>query len=74
MMSGFFLALWAAPEMTAGHLLLALGMSIYILIALRYEERDLTGLFGDDYRRYRSGVGMLIPRLGRGNGRVAPGA
>jgi protein-S-isoprenylcysteine O-methyltransferase Ste14 len=74
MMSGFFLALWAAPEMTAGHLLLAFGMSIYILIALRYEERDLTGLFGDDYRRYRSGVGMLIPRLGRGNGRVAPGA
>jgi protein-S-isoprenylcysteine O-methyltransferase Ste14 len=74
MMSGFFLALWAAPEMTAGHLLLALGMSIYILIALRYEERDLTGLFGDDYRRYRSGVGMLIPRLGRGNGREAPSA
>jgi len=74
MMSGFFLAFWAAPEMTAGHLLLAFGMSIYILIALRYEERDLTGLFGDDYRRYRSGVGMLIPRFGRGNGRVAPGA
>src|SRR5690348_14555965 len=74
MMSGFFLAFWAAPEMTAGHLLLALGMSAYILIALRYEERDLTNLFGDDYRRYRSGVGMLIPRLGRGNGRVAPGA
>jgi methanethiol S-methyltransferase len=74
MMTGFFLAFWAAPEMTAGHLLLAFGMSIYILIALRYEERDLTGLFGDDYRRYRSGVGMLIPRFGRGNGRVAPGA
>ena len=64
MMSGFFLAFWAAPEMTAGHLLLALGMSIYILIALRHEERDLTDLFGDDYRRYRSGVGMLIPRFG----------
>jgi protein-S-isoprenylcysteine O-methyltransferase Ste14 len=64
MMSGFFLAFWAAPEMTAGHLLLALGMSIYILIALRYEERDLTDLFGDDYRRYRSGVGMLWPRFG----------
>ena len=36
MMSGSFLALWAAPEMTVGHLLLAFGMSIYILIALRY--------------------------------------
>jgi protein-S-isoprenylcysteine O-methyltransferase Ste14 len=62
---GFFLAFWAAPEMTAGHLLLAAGLSVYMLIAIRYEERDLTDLFGDDYRRYRSGVGMLLPRLGR---------
>ena len=75
MMLGFFFAFWAAPEMTAGHLLLAAGMSTYILIAIRYEERDLTALFGDDYRRYRSGVGMLIPRFGRrAGGRVAPGA
>jgi protein-S-isoprenylcysteine O-methyltransferase Ste14 len=65
MMSGFFLAFWAAPQMTAGHLLLAVGMSVYILIALRYEEHDLTNLFGDDYRRYRAGVGMLTPRFRR---------
>jgi methanethiol S-methyltransferase len=63
--SGFFLAFWAAPEMTAGHLLLAIGVSAYMLIAIRYEERDLTNLFGDDYRRYRSGVGMLTPRFRR---------
>jgi len=63
--AGFFLAFWAAPEMTVGHLLLAVGMSSFMLIAIRYEERDLTTLFGDDYRRYRSGVGMLIPRFGR---------
>ena len=63
--AGFFLAFWAAAEMTAGHLLLALGVSAYMLIAIRYEERDLTDLFGDDYRRYREDVGMLTPRLGR---------
>jgi len=63
--SGFFLAFWAAPHMTVGHLLLAAGVSLYMLIAIRYEERDLTSLFGEDYRRYRSGVGMLIPRFGR---------
>lgn len=63
--SGFFLAFWAAPQMTAGHLLLAAGVSIYTLIAIRYEERDLTDLFGDEYRLYRSGVGMLTPRLRR---------
>lgn len=63
--SGFFLAFWATPQMTAGHLLLAAGVSIYMLIAIRYEERDLTDLFGDDYRRYRSTVGMLTPRFRR---------
>jgi len=63
--SGFFLAFWAAPEMTAGHLLLAAGVSAYILIAIRYEEHDLTNLFGEDYRRYRAGVGMLTPRFRR---------
>ena len=63
--SGFFLAFWATPQMTAGHLLLAAGVSIFMLIAIRYEERDLTDLFGDDYRKYRAGVGMLTPRFRR---------
>jgi protein-S-isoprenylcysteine O-methyltransferase Ste14 len=46
-------------------LLLAIGMSVYMLIAISYEERDLVGLFGEDYERYRRDVGMLIPGLGR---------
>ena len=66
--SGFFLAFWATPRMTAGHLLLAVGVSIYMLIAIRYEERDLTDLFGNDYRNYRATVGMLTPRFGRRQG------
>jgi methanethiol S-methyltransferase len=69
--SGFFLSFWAAPQMTVGHLLLAMGVSIYMLIAIRYEERDLTDLFGDEYRRYRSGVGMLMPKFGRGRSKSA---
>jgi len=62
---GFFLAFWSTPHMSYGHLLLSAGVSIYMLIAIRYEERDLTGLFGDDYRRYRSSVGGLVPRFRR---------
>jgi methanethiol S-methyltransferase len=62
---GFFLAFWAAPEMTIGHLLLAGGMSIYMLIAIRYEEHDLVSLFGKDYELYREQVGMLAPRFRR---------
>lgn len=64
--SGFLLAFWATPHMTAGHLLLAAGITVYILIAIRYEERDLVGLFGADYEAYRGRVGMLTPRLRRG--------
>jgi protein-S-isoprenylcysteine O-methyltransferase Ste14 len=63
--AGFFLAFWATPHMTMGHLLLAVALSIYMLIAIRYEEHDLTDIFGEDYRRYRSGVGMLVPRFRR---------
>jgi methanethiol S-methyltransferase len=63
--TGFFIAFWATPQMTAGHLLLAAGMSVYMLIAIRYEERDLVGLFGRDYEEYRGRVGMLAPRLRR---------
>jgi len=62
---GFFLAFWAAPRMTAGHLLLAVGVSIYMLIAIRYEERDLVAYFGKDYEDYRERVGMLTPRFRR---------
>jgi protein-S-isoprenylcysteine O-methyltransferase Ste14 len=63
--AGFFLAFWATPHMSYGHLLLALGMSVYMLIAIRYEERDLVGYFGENYERYRRDVGMLIPGVGR---------
>ena len=62
---GFILAFWATPEMTAGHLLLAAGISIYILIAIRYEETDLIHLFGKDYELYREQVGMLTPKFRR---------
>jgi len=63
--SGFVLAFWAIPLMTVGHALLAAGMTVYILIAIRHEERDLVGLFGADYHDYRRRAGMLIPKFGR---------
>jgi protein-S-isoprenylcysteine O-methyltransferase Ste14 len=62
---GFFMAFWAAPEMTAGHLLLAGGMSVFMLIAIQYEEKDLVALFGRDYEDYRERAGMLLPRFRR---------
>ncbi len=63
--SGFVLAFWAAPTMTLGRFLLAAGMTVYVLIAIRYEERDLVGVFGKDYEKYRQRVGMLVPGVGK---------
>ena len=63
--TGFFIAFWATPHMTYGHLLLAVGMSAYMLIAIRFEERDLVGHFGSQYEEYRERVGMLTPRMRR---------
>lgn len=63
--SGFIIAFWSTPHMTAGHLLLAVGMTFYILVAIRHEERDLVDLFGQQYAEYRVRVGMLTPKLPR---------
>jgi protein-S-isoprenylcysteine O-methyltransferase Ste14 len=63
--SGFFLAIWATPEMTYSHLLMAIGFSIYLLVGIHYEEKDLVGFYGNAYVEYRRKVGMVIPGIGR---------
>lgn len=62
---GLLLGLWAAPLMSAGRLLFAAGFTVYILVGIAFEERDLVAQFGERYRRYRAEVGMLLPRWGR---------
>lgn len=58
---GFILAFWGGPVMSAGHLLFAASMSAYILIAIRFEERDLVRQLGERYVAYRERVPMLVP-------------
>jgi protein-S-isoprenylcysteine O-methyltransferase Ste14 len=60
---GWAIAFWATPTMTVGHLLFAVGMCAYMLIAVQFEERDLVAHFGEEYAEYRQRVGMFVPKL-----------
>ena len=60
---GWLTIFWAAPTMTAAHLMFALVTTGYILFAIRLEERDMVSAFGSAYVDYRARTPMLIPRL-----------
>jgi protein-S-isoprenylcysteine O-methyltransferase Ste14 len=60
---GWLTIFWSAPTMTVAHLLFALATTAYILIAIRFEERDLVSAFGNVYVDYRARTPMLVPRL-----------
>lgn len=62
---GFLVAFWATPFMPIGHLVFAIGMTGYMLLAIPMEEKDLTAVFGDDYEAYRKRVRMILPGLPR---------
>jgi methanethiol S-methyltransferase len=59
---GWLLIVWAAPTMTLAHLVFALGSTLYILIGIRFEERDLVATLGERYAEYQRHTPMLVPR------------
>lgn len=59
--TGIFIGMWAAPTMSASHLMFAGLMTVYILVGLYFEERDLVRQFGQRYLRYQREVPRLLP-------------
>jgi protein-S-isoprenylcysteine O-methyltransferase Ste14 len=61
LMLGFIVAFWATPRMTVGHLVFAIVTSLWILISIQFEERDLIKFHGKEYENYRKQTSMLLP-------------
>jgi protein-S-isoprenylcysteine O-methyltransferase Ste14 len=68
---GWFVTFWATPDMTYGHFLIAAVTTGYILVAIVFEERDLSTLLGDDYREWRNSTPKFVPSTGQASPRRA---
>ncbi len=58
--TGWLIILWAAPVMTISHLVIATGLTLYIVLGVRFEEEDLARRM-PYYEQYRRKVPMLLP-------------
>lgn len=63
MMLGFVITFWATPKMSVGHLFFAIAGTAYILIGIRFEERDLRTRYGADYQQYAKRVPSIVPSV-----------
>jgi protein-S-isoprenylcysteine O-methyltransferase Ste14 len=63
MMSALLVGLWVTPSMTLGHLLLSLGMSVYVVVGVHFEERSLVEELGIEYERYQASTPRFVPTI-----------
>lgn len=61
---GWITVFWCTPVMTVTHLFFALATTVYILVAIQLEERDLIAKH-PEYIDYRRQVPMIVPGLPR---------
>ena len=63
MMLGLLIAFWAVPTMNVGHLVFSIGMTVYTLFGIHYEEKGLSATLGADYIDYRQRTARVIPKV-----------
>lgn len=52
----FLVIAWITPVMTTAHLLLSVGLTVYIVVGSWLKDRRLTMFLGDEYRAYMAEV------------------
>ena len=60
---GFCTAFWVTPTMTVGHLVFAIGLTIYIMFGIFFLETNLSQLYGGWYDQYVQIRSKIIPWL-----------
>ena len=58
---GFMIAFWSTPRMSIGHLFFAGMTTVYMIVAIQFEERDMIRVHGEKYENYKKNVSMLTP-------------
>jgi len=61
MMLGVLVGIWALPVMTVSHFIMSSLLTLYIIIGVTLEERDLAQQFGETYKAYKKEIAALIP-------------
>ena len=63
MMLGILIAFWAIPVMSVGHLVFSIGMSVYVLVGIYFEEKALAESIGSKYVEYQQRTSRVIPKI-----------
>ncbi len=58
---GFCVAFWVTPTMTVGHLVFAIGLTLYIMVGIFFLETNLKQLYGVPYEHYARIRSKIIP-------------
>lgn len=58
---GFIVAFWFTSHMTVGHLMFAIGLTLYIMIGIFLLERNFVEVYGRNYELYIAGRSKILP-------------